>query len=76
MRLSETSEVQSAFRSEILALFGEAGVDQSIIAGMIPDGTLDGGGLLKAYDSLRPDTFENLGFRPEQVRVLKSLTSS
>ena len=74
MRLSHTNEIQSAFRREMAALFQEAGTEPEILAGMIPEGTLDGAGLLNAYDSLSPNTFADLGMKPEQVRVLKSLT--
>ena len=39
-----------------------------------PEGIINGQGLLESYNELQQDTFIDLGFKPEQVRVLKSLT--
>lgn len=69
VRLSDTPEIQSLFRREVDALLKDAGADFPLV----PDGTIDGKGYLEALDSLRPNTLENLGFRPEHVRVLKTL---
>jgi len=69
MRLSDTDEIQSAFRREVDALLKEAGATFPLL----PDGTIDGKGLSDVLGSLQPNTLQDLGLRAEQVRVLKTL---
>lgn len=69
VRLSDTPEIQSLFRREVDALLKEVGADFPLV----PDGTIDGKGYLEALNSLKPNTLEDLGFRVEHVRVLKTL---
>ncbi len=71
VRLSDTEEIQSAFRREVRALFSEVG---ALDVFDTETGIVDGRGLLAAYDALRPNTFSDLGLKSEHVRVLKSLT--
>lgn len=69
-RLLETTEIQSYFRREVGALLKEVGADFPLV----PDGVIDGKRLLDALNSMEHNTFDNLGFRSEHVRVLKALT--
>ena len=69
MRLSDTDEIQSSFRREVDALLKEIGVTFPLL----PEGIIDGKGLSEALGSLQPNTLQDLGFRAEHVRVLKTL---
>lgn len=69
MRLSDTDEIQSSFRREVNALLKEIGATFPLL----PEGIIDGKGLSEALGSLRPNTLQDLGFRAEHVRVLKTL---
>lgn len=71
-RLSDTEEIQAAFRRELEALCKEVGADEFV--GSLPQGIIDGKGLGETLDSLNPETLPTLGFKPEHIRVMKSLT--
>ncbi|MFI5071662.1 MAG: hypothetical protein ACHP8A_12300 [Terriglobales bacterium] len=68
-RLSDTEEIQSAFRREVDALLNEI----EATFPLLPEGIIDGRGFSKALDSLPPNTLQDLGFKAEHVRVLKTL---
>ena len=72
-RLSETNEIQAAYKRELQALCQEVGANDFI--GSLPGGIINGKGFGQALDSLNPETLPTLGFKPEHIRVLKSLTN-
>jgi hypothetical protein len=73
VRLSDTKEIQTAYRQALQGLCDEVRATEFI--GGLPEGTINGAELLKSFDSLRPDTLTILGFKTEHVRVMKALTS-
>jgi hypothetical protein len=69
-RLSETREVQSAFRREMVLLFTEVGTPPPDVA----TGVIDGKGLGDGFRRFPTRHWEDLRLKPEHVRVLLSLT--
>ena len=78
VRLSETKEIQLAFQQEVARIYNEAGAGDGTpmeIPTTVTD-IIDGQGLRKSVDEMeQKGTLETAGFRPEQIRVLKSLAS-
>ena len=81
MRLSETQEIQLAFQQEMARILNEAGAnaDVPLLLAQIPAtvtglGIIDGNGLREGLDDIeRNGTLQTLGFKPEHIRVFKSL---
>lgn len=71
VRLSDTKEIQAAFKRELQALCEEVGANEFV--GSLPAGIIDGRGFGESLDSLNPDTLPTLGFKPEHIRVMKGL---
>jgi hypothetical protein len=71
-RLSETTEIQSYFRSEVDALLNEIGAGFAFDA-LVLDGVINGKNYLESSNTLRPNLLEELGFRSEHERLLKAL---
>jgi hypothetical protein len=79
VRLSEAKEIQLAFQQEMVALYNEAGatteppVPPKQVPTIVTD-IIDGKGFAKAVDELeQKGSLQTLGFKPEQIRVLKCL---
>jgi hypothetical protein len=74
-RLSDTREIQLAFQQEMMKLMREAaGNDVNIPIPRTPSGIIDGNGFLKSVDQMSNKTLPDLGFKPEHIRVLRTLT--
>jgi hypothetical protein len=81
VRLSETKEIQLAFQQEMAIILNEAGENAAppITMAQIPAtvtgmGILDGNGLRQNIDEMeQKGTLETLGFKPEHIRIFKSL---
>lgn len=78
-RLSETNEIQLAFQQEMARIFNEAGAGTTppippIQIPMKVEGRIDGQRFAKSIDEMEAKgTLQTLGFKPEHVRVFKSL---
>ena len=64
-RLSETNEIQAAYKRELQALCQEVGANDFV--GSLPGGIINGKGFGQALDSLNPGTLPTLGFKPEHI---------
>jgi hypothetical protein len=72
LRLAQTPEIQAAFRKAFQDIWVEVGRDPSEATFL--DGVLDGSAILKSFESLKPSTLPILGFKPEHIRVMKTLS--
>jgi hypothetical protein len=79
VRLSATKEIQLAFQQEMVRILNDAGegaeppIPPSEIPTTVTD-SVDGVGLRKSIDEMeQKGTLQTLGFKPEHVRVFKSL---
>jgi hypothetical protein len=74
-RLSDTREIQLVFQQEMVSLIREAvGDDITIPIPRSPSGIINGAEFLKAVDEMSERSLPDLGFKPEQIQVLKTLT--
>jgi hypothetical protein len=79
LRLSQTKEIQLAFQQEMARILNEAGENAvpptpPTAIPTIVDSTLDGAGFRRDLDELeQKGSLQTLGFKPEHIRVLKSL---
>lgn len=70
LRVSDTEQVQLAFRTAVQRVWEQAVVDIPMPSFL--DGTINGDRVLEAVIKAQ-DSFETLGFKPEHIRVLKTL---
>jgi len=71
-RLSDAKEIQVAFRREVDALFGEIGVESLFTAK--DTSIIDAQTFWRIFDSVPGHTLQSVGFKPEHIRILKTLT--
>jgi hypothetical protein len=76
VRLSQTKEIQLAFQQEVARIYNEVGAGDGApieIPTTVAD-IIDGQGFRKSLDGMeQKGTLETAGFRPEHIRILKSL---
>lgn len=75
LRVSETEQIQQAFREAVKRLWEEVVVDVPLPPSLFLPGTIDGEGMLKSLSEMQ-NSLETLGFRPEHISVLKSLCTA
>jgi hypothetical protein len=79
VRLSETKEIQLAFQQEMMRIFNEAAANATPPTPLMPIPTtvtdiIDGKALREKIDEMeRKGTLNTLGFKPEHIKIFKSL---